>query len=408
MVSYDASVADGRGGGAHGRNFVTVAPAPASGSPPSGGFTVSPTDAPAGATISVTFNFSDPDGGPVLSDFWIGQRNGASGGCCYGPGTTTVRLDSPGAFRFSSQAIDRELNLSTRPSTVVRIGGATGEPPIASATQDRASGPVPLTVNFDMRSSSDPDGQIVYYFFDCGGGSWTGGTQNPRGSCTYQTPGTYWILLQVQDNAGNFDVASAYAVATPVATGLDLEAPTVSLQSPASGSHVSGDVAVSAFASDNVAVTQATFFLDSGIPLGSVTAAPWAIMWDSGNVSPGAHGLYVVARDAAGNVGTSSTIPITVDALLLPQVTITSPTNGATIPRRSTLAIQLSVVAGSYPTARVDFLVDSTVICSDAAAPYSCNWTVGAKPNRAYQVRANAYDTKGRVGSSNTVTVTAR
>ena len=58
-------------------------------------------------------------------------------------------------YRIGTQAIDGELDLSARQSAVVRIGGATGEPPIASASLDRLSGPVPLKVNIDMSASTD-------------------------------------------------------------------------------------------------------------------------------------------------------------------------------------------------------------------------------------------------------------
>src|SRR5262249_50862154 len=104
---------------------------------------------------------------------------------------------------------------SARQSVVVRIGGASGEPPIASATLDKLSGPVPLTVNIDMSSSSDADGSIKTYFINCGTGSLTAASKSPKGSCSFDAPGAYWIILQVQDAAGNMDLISAYAVATP-------------------------------------------------------------------------------------------------------------------------------------------------------------------------------------------------
>src|SRR4029453_6740473 len=37
----------------------------------------------------------------------------------------------------------------------------------------------------------------------------------PHGSCTYNSPGTYWMVLKVKDNAGLTDVISAYVVVTP-------------------------------------------------------------------------------------------------------------------------------------------------------------------------------------------------
>jgi subtilisin family serine protease len=330
-VSYDASVADGRGGGAHSRQYVTVSPAPSPGLPPSGTLTVSPTDAPAGSTITVSFPATDPEGGQVAWDLWVGQNGGASGSCCFvGSGSpTTVTLDNAGVYRISTQAIDSTLNFSARQSAVVRIGGATGQPPIASATFDRQSGPAPLTVNIDMSASSDPDGRIQYYFFDCGNGGLTRGSHSSQGSCSYDKPGTYWLLLEVQDSSGNMDVASAYVVATPTTP------PTVSITSPTPGATVSGNVSVTASASGGSGIGTVVFYRDAAVLLGTATASPYAITWDSSTASAGAHTLYATATDNAGNTGTSTLVDITVSIPTPPHVSVTSPTNGTTVPRKS-------------------------------------------------------------------------
>jgi len=410
MTSYDTSVADGRGGGAHGRDFVTVSPAPNPGLPPSVTLTVTTTDPlifP--VTASVSFPSTDPEGGLVGKDLWIAQKNGTSGSCCYTDSTTSVDIGSAGVYRFSTNAIDRELNGSTRPTVVVRLGGATGDPPIVSASLDRSSGPVPLTVNIDMSASSDPDGTVQWYFMNCGNNSYTPGSQSPVGSCQYETPGVYWLMLQVQDDSGNLDLMPAYVVATPVPGGPDTENPTVSITSPTSGAHVSGNVSIRATASDNIGITRVDFFLDSGTtPIGSVTSAPYTIAWDSGTTSPGSHTLSATARDAAGNTGTGTAVPITVDPTALAQVSITSPANGTIVQRKSTVPITASVTAGSYPVSRVDFLVNSAIACSDTASPYSCGWQVPTKANpRTYALQAKAYDANGGVVPSAIVTVSA-
>ncbi len=410
-ISYDASVADGRGGSAHGRDYVTVSPAASPGLPPSGTLTVSPTDAPAGSTITVNFPATDPEGGPVAWDLWVGQYVGAGGWCCFTGSSTTVTLSNPGVYRFATQAIDSALNISTRQSTVVRIGGATGEPPIASATLDKQSGTVPLTVNIDMSASFDPDGTIQYYFFNCGGGSFTAGSQSSKGSCTFDTPGTYWLLLQVEDNSSNLDTVSAYVVVTPVQSGGgggDTTPPIVSVTGPPSGASVSGSVSVTASASDASGVRQVAFYRDAAVLLGTATASPYAITWNSGTVSAGAHTLYAVATDNAGNAGTSASIGITVSAPTPPQVSVTTPTNGSTVLRKSKVALQASATPTANPVSRVDFIVGSSVVCSAATSPYSCNWQVPAKAKASYQIHADAYDTKGQVGVSSNVTITAK
>ena len=212
-VPYDVSVADGRGGSDQRRNYVTVEPASNSGQPPSGTLTVSPTDAPAGVR-SRWLPATDPDAGQVFWDLWAGMKGGTTGACCFAGASTTLKLNNPGVYRIGAQAIDRALDLSTRQSVVVRIGGATGEPPIASATIDKLSDTVPMTANIDMSASVNPDGSIRNYYVGCGD---TGlvRSRNPLGSCTFTTPGAYWIRLLVEDNSGLVDVISAYVVATP-------------------------------------------------------------------------------------------------------------------------------------------------------------------------------------------------
>jgi subtilisin family serine protease len=196
-VPYYASVADGRGGGASGGDFVTVTSAPSPGLPPSGTLTVLPTAALAGSTLNVSFPATDPEGGPVAWDVWAAGLNGASGFCCFTGSSIGLTFNSAGVYRIRTQAIDRELNLSSSGTgVVVQIGGATGTPPIAAASLDKLSGPVPLTVNINMGGSFDPDGSIQNYFFICGSGGFAPGSQSSQGSCTFTTPGSYWMLLR--------------------------------------------------------------------------------------------------------------------------------------------------------------------------------------------------------------------
>jgi hypothetical protein len=86
----------------------------------------------------------------------------------------------------------------------------------------------------------------------------------------------------------------------------------VNLTNPTAGQTVSGTIPVAANASDNVAVASVQFFLD-GSPLGSpVTAAPYAVNWDTTKAANGSHTLSAKATDTSGNVGTSASVVVTV------------------------------------------------------------------------------------------------
>jgi hypothetical protein len=398
LISYDASVADGRGGGASGRDYVAVSPASSLGLPPSGTLSVSVSD----STATVNFPVTDPDGGQTMWDLWVSYDHGAGGSCCYADSSALTAVGTVGVYRFSAQAIDSTLSLSARQSVVVRTGGATGEPPLINVVVDKQSGPVPLTVNIDLGGSTDADGTVQGYYFNCGGGTFASGSQNSKGSCTFVTPGTYWLLLQVQDDSGLMDIASAYAVATPTTP------PTVSITSPTPGATVSGNVSVTASASGGSGIGRVAFYRDAAVVLGTATASPYAITWDSSTASAGAHTLYAVATDNAGNTGTSTLVDITVSIPTPPHVSVTSPTNGTTVPRKSKVALKASATPTVNPVSRVDFVVGSSVVCSAATSPYSCNWQVPAKASASYQIHANAYDTTGQVGVSSNVTITAK
>ena len=90
----------------------------------------------------------------------------------------------------------------------------------------------------------------------------------------------------------------------------DTAAPNVSLaQMP--GSSLNRAVMLTATANDNVGVTEVRFFVDGEL-LGSDTTSPYSFEWDTSAEADGDHVLRVEAVDAAGNVGQSSEVTVTV------------------------------------------------------------------------------------------------
>jgi hypothetical protein len=93
----------------------------------------------------------------------------------------------------------------------------------------------------------------------------------------------------------------------------DATAPTVSLSAPAPGSTVSGIVTVTASAADNVGVNMVEFYLD-GILKSTSMAVPYSFSWDTSATAYGSHIISAKAYDAAGNVGQSGDVTVTVTA----------------------------------------------------------------------------------------------
>lgn len=102
----------------------------------------------------------------------------------------------------------------------------------------------------------------------------------------------------------------ALNVTTPSTT--DTTAPTTSITSPVNGATVSGTVAVNATASDNVGVTQMQILIDGTLVASNTNATALSFSWSTPSVANGTHTIVSKAFDAAGNVGTSSAVTVTV------------------------------------------------------------------------------------------------
>jgi hypothetical protein len=94
--------------------------------------------------------------------------------------------------------------------------------------------------------------------------------------------------------------------------GGDITAPTVSITAPLNGATVVGTVSINATASDNIGVTKVEFYVDGALKSTDMTSS-YSYSWDSTSAANGSHSLTAKAYDAALNVGTSSTVSVTVN-----------------------------------------------------------------------------------------------
>ncbi len=113
--------------------------------------------------------------------------------------------------------------------------------------------------------------------------------------------------LQVLDRVDYAPFDIRIAMPNAVAPPADTVPPVVTLAAPAEGAVVSGSVAVSANASDNVGVTTVDFSVD-GAPIASDANAPYSAGWNSASVANGLHTIGATALDAAGNRATAQSV----------------------------------------------------------------------------------------------------
>jgi hypothetical protein len=189
----------------------------------------------------------------------------------------------------------------------------------------------------------------------------------------------------------------------------DTTPPSVSIASPGNGQTVSGTLTVSANASDNVGVASVQFRVD-GANLGAEdTSPPYSVSWNTTGVANGSHALTAVARDAAGNVTTSSTVTVTVNNASPPDTTpptvnVTSPGSGTTV--SGTISVTASA-SDNVGVVGVQFRLDGVNGGSeDTSAPYSVSWDTTTASNGSHTVTAVARDAAGNQTTSAPVTVT--
>src|SRR5258705_195696 len=188
----------------------------------------------------------------------------------------------------------------------------------------------------------------------------------------------------------------------------------VTITSPGSGATVSGATSATASTSDNVGVVGVQFRLD-GSNLGAEdTTAPYSVSWNTTTTGNGSHTLTAVARDAAGNVSPVSAVTVTVNNAppppppdtTPPTVSITAPSNGATVKGTATVTASASDNVG---VVGVQFLLDDGVNGSAdvTTAPYSISWNTATASDGSHKITAIARDAPGnRSPVSAPVTVT--
>ena len=132
---------------------------------------------------------------------------------------------------------------------------------------------------------------------------------------TATVTGGHSVTLTLANHDDNYASDPTYTLYDDVAIatggGGDTTPPTTSVTAPASGATVSGTVTATATATDNVGVTRIELYVDGAL-LGSGTTSPTSASWNTTTSANGTHTITSKAYDAAGNVGTSAGVPVTV------------------------------------------------------------------------------------------------
>src|SRR5262249_3056004 len=111
-------------------------------------------------------------------------------------------------------------------------------------------------------------------------------------------------------STGSFDDHDDLIFAVGAGTG-GTTPPSPAVTAPANGAPRQGTINATASGSDHAGVTRVELYVD-GVLKATDTASPYNFTWDTTSVANGSHSLTSKAYDAAGNVGTSAAVGVTV------------------------------------------------------------------------------------------------
>ena len=172
----------------------------------------------------------------------------------------------------------------------------------------------------------------------------------------------------------------------------------------AEGSGVSGNVIITATATDNVDISKLMFNIDS-TEIGQDTVAPYEMHWNTGLFSDGAHQITVTAVDTSANTQ-STTLKVMVDNVVAlpppdttnPNITFDSPVGQSTVSGTVTLAVTASDDIG---ISKVVFSSGSSELGQATISPFELTWDTTTFPEGSNSITATAIDT-----SNNSATAT--
>jgi thermitase len=208
---------------------------------------------------------------------------------------------------------------------------------------------------------------------------------------------------------GRVNTGAAVAAAAGTTTVTDTQAPAASISAPLANASVSGLVAVNVSASDNVGVTKVELRVN-GATVATDTSSPYAFTWDSTKVANGMATLTAVAYDAAGNVGTSSSVAVNVANSTTvvadttpPVVTIVNPKAGS-VKGKGTLSISTSASDNSGSAGITQSLyIDGALVATMTGSSLSYTWSMNRVASGSHTITAVATDAAKNSSSTSVI-----
>jgi hypothetical protein len=190
---------------------------------------------------------------------------------------------------------------------------------------------------------------------------------------------------------------AAHTGSYPLVT-VDTVPPLITILTPAAGSTVFGNISVSGTASDNVGLLNVKVAIDTGTYSVAAGTSTWTFPLNTRTLINGSHTANAAATDTSNNV-TRSSVTFIVNNVSVASVTITSPTDGATI-SGTVLVLGTAAPSSGATLTGVQIAIDGGAYTS-AAGTTSWTYTLnaGALSSGTHTIHARASDSLSTTGT---------
>ena len=302
-----------------------------------------------GSVLTLTATAADSDGAVVSVEY----RLGGAGGSLIGSATTppyAVAWSGMAAGSYTIVAVARDDRGASSTSSAVHVAiDANALPSVALITPTaNATFVVPATIAMSA-SAGDSDGTIAKVEFLADSTIVATVTAAPyAASWSNAGIGTHSLAARATDNQGGVATSASVSI-----TVIGNAPPTIALTSPTTNAayFAPATIPMRANAADSDGAIASVEFYANGVLIGTSTAAPYGIVWDS--VAAGTYSLTAKAIDDRGAVSTSSPVIVVVDT---PTIGIAAALDGATIDDDNVL-VQGSVSAPGNSAVTVNGVV---------------------------------------------------
>jgi N-acetyl-beta-hexosaminidase len=251
-----------------------------------------------GGPVSVSLSAADGGSGVAAIRYTLDGSDPTTASPTY---TTSFTVSATTTVKY--RAWDNAGNVEATNSQLIRIDTTTPSSSITCNGGACSTGWYKASVTVSLSATDSQSGVAAIRYTTDGS---TPTTSSPAYVGSFVLAATTTVKYRAWDNAGNAEATKSQLIR------IDFVAPAVAITSPSGGATVTGNVKITAAASDGGSgIAQVSFYAD-GVLIGTVRSTPYSVNWNTKKVTKGQHTLVAVAQDAAGNSQASASIQVTV------------------------------------------------------------------------------------------------